>query len=360
MIWLFIASLTGFVILGLLWPLAHQAEGSRTVDDSDFYRRQVDDIERDRQRGLLDPAAADEAKAEAARRLLAVAKEQEGSVDPALAPRRRNIASLVALIAVPALTLPLYLHLGSPALPDQPFALRAQAPVENADLSTMVAKVEARLAEHPEDGLGWGTIAPVYLSLGRYDEAIKAFGLALRYLGETADLRSGLGEAKMAAADGIVTADALADFERAYAQDPKNERAQYYRALAAEQDGDKPRALSLYQALLERLPPDSEPATLVTTRLAALRGEPIAAPAKDNTDGGQAAMIRSMVERLDTRLSADGSDLEGWLKLLRAYQVLGEPAKAQDALARAKRAQAGHDDALAKLDAMAKELRIAP
>ena len=247
--------------------------------------------------------------------------------------------------------------LGSPMMPDQPFAQRVAAPDENADLSVMVAKVEARLTDHPDDGLGWGTIAPVYLSIGRYDDAVKAFGNALRLVGESADLRSGLGEAKMAAADGIVTADALADFEKAFARDPKNERAQYYRAMAAEQDGDKPRALILYRALLETLPPDSEPGQLVTARIAALSGEQ-AKPVFD-PNAGQSAMIRSMVERLDARLSSDGSDLEGWLKLMRAYQVLGDGQKASDTYSKAKIAKAADGDALDKLSAAAKELGIA-
>ncbi len=357
MIWLLIASLTGIVILGLLWPLAQPVDDSRSVDDGDFYRGQLQEIERDRARGLLDAQSAEDAKTEAARRLLAATKVSEAPADSGAMAARRKIASLIALIGVPVLALSLYVKLGSPTLPDQPFAQRAAAPDENADLSVMVAKVEARLSDHPDDGLGWGTIAPVYLSVGRYDDAIKAYGNALRLLGETADLRSGLGEAKMAAADGIVTADALADFEKAFARDPKNERAQYYRAMAAEQDGDKPRALTLYRALLETLPPDSEPAQLVTARVAALSGEQ-ARPVFD-PNAGQSAMIRSMVERLDARLSSDGSDLEGWLKLMRAYQVLGDAPKARDAYSRAKTAKAGDSEALAKLSSAAKELGVA-
>ena len=69
-------------------------------------------------------------------------------------------------------------------------------------------------------------------------------------------------------------------------------------------------------------------------------------------------MIKAMVERLDARLSSDGSDLEGWLKLMRAYQVLGNSDKAKDAMTRAKMAQAGHPEALDKIAVSAKELGI--
>jgi cytochrome c-type biogenesis protein CcmH len=185
---------------------------------------------------------------------------------------------------------------------------------------------------------------------------VKSYSNALRILGETADLRSGLGEARMALADGIVTTEALDDFLKALESDPKNERAQYYRALAAEQDGDKPRALGLYQALYGSLPPQSEPAQLVAKHMAALSGVP-AKPILDVTSD-QSEMIKAMVERLDGRLSSDGSDLEGWLKLMRAYQVLGNSDKAKEAMTRANAAQSGHPDALDKIAASAKELGI--
>ena len=53
------------------------------------------------------------------------------------------------------------------------------------------------------------------------------------------------------------------------------------------------------------------------------------------------AMIRGMVERLAERLRRDGSDVEGWLRLVRSYMVLGEPDKARAAVDDARRALAG-------------------
>ena len=40
-------------------------------------------------------------------------------------------------------------------------------------------------------------------------------------------------------------------------------------------------------------------------------------------------MIRAMVERLATRLHENGSDVDGWLRLMRAYMVLGDRDKAR-------------------------------
>ena len=72
----------------------------------------------------------------------------------------------------------------------------------------------------------------------------------------------------------------------------------------------------------------------------------------------RAAMIRGMVERLAERLRSDGSDVEGWLRLVRAYTVLGDRDRAISAVADARRAL-GHDaDKLRRIDALAKELRL--
>ena len=48
------------------------------------------------------------------------------------------------------------------------------------------------------------------------------------------------------------------------------------------------------------------------------------------------AMIRSMVERLAARLETNPDDRDGWLRLARAYEVLGEAEKAEQARGRAE------------------------
>jgi hypothetical protein len=51
-------------------------------------------------------------------------------------------------------------------------------------------------------------------------------------------------------------------------------------------------------------------------------------------------MIAGMVAQLDAKLEADGSDRDGWIKLMRSYQVLGQRVNAEDALVRARKALA--------------------
>jgi cytochrome c-type biogenesis protein CcmH len=69
-------------------------------------------------------------------------------------------------------------------------------------------------------------------------------------------------------------------------------------------------------------------------------------------------MITGMVARLAERLKNDGGDLEGWMRLVRAYAVLGERDKARSAASDARRA-VGHDgDKLRRLDELVKGLGL--
>jgi cytochrome c-type biogenesis protein CcmH len=70
------------------------------------------------------------------------------------------------------------------------------------------------------------------------------------------------------------------------------------------------------------------------------------------------AMIRSMVEGLDERLTEDGADIDAWLRLIRARMVLGEKDKAADALNRASEALKDNQQAVARLEETRKALGL--
>jgi cytochrome c-type biogenesis protein CcmH len=70
------------------------------------------------------------------------------------------------------------------------------------------------------------------------------------------------------------------------------------------------------------------------------------------------SMINNMVAGLAERLKKDGSDLDGWQRLLRSYVVLGDKDKARAALADARRALSADADKLRQLDEFAKGLGI--
>ncbi len=221
-------------------------------------------------------------------------------------------------------------------------------------MDKLIAQVETHLEKNPTDGRGWEVLAPVLARIGRYDEAARAWRNAITYNGESASRRADLGEAIAAASGGVVTADAKTEFDRAIALDPNEVKARYFLGVAAQQDGRKDDAVKIWNDMLASAPADAPWRPLVQEALVRagvvapkLSDDTIAA-AKDMSEGDRNTMIRGMVDRLATRLKDNGNDVEGWLRLVRAYMVLGERDKAQAALADARQA-VGNDAARLQL-----------
>ncbi|MDP1639678.1 MAG: c-type cytochrome biogenesis protein CcmI, partial [Hyphomicrobium sp.] len=128
-----------------------------------------------------------------------------------------------------------------------------------------------------------------------------------------------------------------------------------------------------YQALL---PKAEEPwkgllqsrLNAVTDRLAApgAAAAPQAVPETGKPAGDPAAMspadrdkfIQKMVEGLAARLKENGKDLEGWMRLVRSYMVLGRRDEAVAALSTARGQFSGDQNSLAELNVLAESLGL--
>ncbi|MBV8825370.1 MAG: c-type cytochrome biogenesis protein CcmI [Bradyrhizobiaceae bacterium] len=365
-LWFPLALMTAAAVFIVLWPLGRARLAPASRGDVAVYRDQMRELERDRTAGLIGAGEADAARVEISRRLLAAA-DAEGEASPAsVAPWRRRFIAVAALLALPLGVITFYLALGFPGLPDQPLAARTNGP-ENRSIAALVAQVEDRLERNPQDGRGWEVIGPVYMRLGRFDDAVRARRNALRLLGASAAREGDLGEALVAAANGVVTAEAKSAFDHALALDAHDARAKFFTGVAAQQDGKNADAAAIWRDLLAQAPADAPWANVVRQSLARLEN-PVpqtAAPGPSNADVAAAAdmspeartqMVRGMVERLAQRLARDGSDLDGWVRLVRAYFVLGEHQHALDAAADARRALAGDQDKLHQFDAALTDL----
>jgi cytochrome c-type biogenesis protein CcmH len=344
-LWFVFALMTAAAIFAVLWPLG-RARASAGGSEAAVYKDQLVEVGRDAEAGLIGEAEAGAARVEISRRLLA-ADEAERHMAVGSSPTFRRAVAVLALVGLPLIAIGFYLPLGSPRLPDLPLAERSRAPSASEPLDNLVAQVQSHLEKNPTDGRGWTVIAPVLAKLGRFDEAITAFRNAITYNGDSAARRADLGEAMMAAANGVITADAKSEFDRAVALDADEVKARYFLGLAAEQDGRGPEAAAIWRAMLAKAPADAPWRPVVTAALArvggglpglpALSDETIASvqamPADDRN-----AMVRGMVDRLATRLKQDGNDVEGWLRLVRAYMVLGDRDRARGALVEARQA----------------------
>ncbi|WP_338698714.1 c-type cytochrome biogenesis protein CcmI [Bradyrhizobium sp. 26S5] len=364
-LWFVFALMTVAAIFAVLWPLSRRGRVDTGGSEVVVYRDQLAEIDRDMASGIIGAAEADAARVEISRRLLAAADQsgRETPVQGSLTLRRA--AAIVALVGLPVIASGFYLALGSPRLGDFPLAERSRVADANQPLANLVAQVETHLEKNPTDGRGWTVLAPVLSRLGRYDDAVRAYRNAITYAGDSADRRADLGEAMIGTAGGVVTAEAKAEFERAVALNGDDAKANYFLGLAAEQDGRKADAAALWQKMLAKAPQDAPWRPLVQAALVRVGG--VSAPAlpdgamaaaKDMSEADRGTMIQGMVDRLATRLKTNGDDVEGWLRLVRAYLVMGERDKAMSALADARQAVANDADRLRQLNEGLKNLGL--
>jgi cytochrome c-type biogenesis protein CcmH len=373
MLWIIFAGMTAAAVFAVLWPLGRKPVLAGGGSDRLVYQDQLSEIDRDRAAGLIGEAEAESARVEISRRLLAAADAEAPAAAAVSAPppqRRRRIAALATLTVIPAIALGLYLALGSPDVPGEPAYSHIDAPPSNQSVASLVSQVEAHLARNPNDGAGWEVIAPVYLRMGRFDDAVEARRKSIALNGDSVAREAGLGEALVAAANGVVTDDAKQAFARAITFDPKDSKSRYFLGLADEQDGNRDAAAAKWRAMLDEAPPDAPWANFVRAALARVTSEANAPPqapgpsaadiaAADSMSNAQRSdMIRGMVQRLADQLHADGHNVDGWIRLVRAYAVLGDRDKAKSAAADARHALADHPDQVKQIDDLVKGLGL--
>jgi cytochrome c-type biogenesis protein CcmH len=363
-LWFVFALMTVAAIFAVLWPLSRGSVARAGGSEAAVYRDQLAEIDRDVTAGLIGSSEADAARVEISRRLLAAAdgkNDRPAQVNLGL----RRSSTVLALVGLPIAAVAFYLSVGSPQLGDFPLAGRTRAADANQPVDNLVAQVEAHLEKNPTDGRGWSVLAPVLVRLGRYDDAVRALRNSITYNGDSAERRSDLGEALIGSAGGVVTTEAKAEFERAIAQNPDEPKAGYFLGLAAEQDGRSTDAAAIWRAMLAKAAPDAPWRPLVQAALVrvggpappALSKETMAA-AKDMNETDRGAMISGMVDRLATRLKQNGDDVEGWLRLIRAYMVMGSRDKAVGASSDARQAVANDAERLRQLNEGLKNLGL--
>ena len=252
-----------------------------------------------------------------------------------------------------------------------------------------IADLERQTQAHPQDAAAWQALGQGYFDGGRFADAAGAYGKAAALAPTVAEVWSALGEARvMASKNDPMPKEAADAFAKALALNPKDPRARYFSAVKRDLGGDHEGAIADWLALLSETPPGAPwesdlRRTIeqvgkihkidVASRLAAVKQPPAppgmagpgmmgpgmagpammgpAAPdmpvaaqgipgptAQDLQAAGgippsqQREMAESMVARLEGKLKANPSNIDGWVMLMRSRVTLGQTDKAQQAL----------------------------
>jgi cytochrome c-type biogenesis protein CcmH len=169
----------------------------------------------------------------------------------------------------------------------------------------------------------------------------------------------------VAMANGVVTGAARAAFDRAAVLAPGAAKPRFYLALAKAQDGNVAGASADWRALLAGAPQDAPWRAAIEERVAWASAKLARGPsaediaAVENLDPqSRRELVAGMVLRLAERLKGDERDLDGWLKLVGAYGMLGEREKALAALVEARALFASDSAALTRIDAASRDLGL--
>jgi cytochrome c-type biogenesis protein CcmH len=270
---------TTLIVLTLvLCPLLKPARApvTREAFDRAVYRDQLKELEREVARGAVAENEAATARLELQRRLLAADSDDKA----ASAGTRKPLLAGALALAIVLIAGGLYWRLGSPGVPDDPYANRqaerdqvAQQQAQLNQIRGMVAKLADDMKQHPGDLEGWLRLGRSYAVLGQPDDAAAAFAQAEKLkpndpavlMAEAQALMAGLPIAEQ------LTPQVVALLDRIQTIDPDEPAVLWYLGLHAAQQGDFKTARANWEKVKEKMPPGSDEARTVATAIDAIK-----------------------------------------------------------------------------------------
>lgn len=316
----------GFAILILLTLLFFTVYGDITDTAADpiaLYKKQLADLKKDMETGVLDQDAAEAARIEIERRILRVSSGGKASAASENTRAPYVFAGLAILGSVAA-----YYIAGSPnvaAAPGRMISIQ-DAPVEEGGPSfrEAIERVEAHLETNQDDKQGWEVLAKSSRAVADFSRAATAFGKLAILEPDNSAWRAQELEAYIAMGGGQISPAAKLVLQQLLEQEPSHPAGHYYLGLARRQAGDEAGARAVWVALADRSAPNAPWMPTLNERLAELGVRPpqlsedqMAAVA-GMTEEERALFVESMIERLKERLESNPEDAEGWMMLARS------------------------------------------
>lgn len=348
---MYIIALIIFSVIAILFVLIPylkaQTPSGSTTPDIDVYKSQLNELKNDLKNGLIDDDEASRTKIEIDRRIL---KAADGYSVASSLEQPNNILAL-AMVIIILFSAAFYAVIGTPGMPDFPIEdFREQEMSEDraealAQTDELISKVKARLAASPEEVQGWGYLANLEMNKGNFQKAAEALYQAHLIAPDVFDYQLMYAESLIMASNERVTPAAMIILNEAKKMAPEHPGPRYYLALADFQAGDVEVAHSEWksiQANLENNDPMmpllnvwinraevslgiAEP--LPQTRAPSITAEQAETIQNMNAEEQQ-ELIRQMVMQLATKQEENPTNIEGWIRLSRAYMVLGQQDEA--------------------------------
>lgn len=403
-----------FLALALLaaLPLALAALRSRVDSTEDaakdlaLYKKQLEGVTRDLDRGVISSDEADRMRVDISRRILAAdnaIKHQKSARGGMMSPAALAAGLLVVVIGGGAA---LYWEMGVPGMGDIPRAARIdmaqeryatrpnQAHAESklppspnlnvpADFIELVERLRKAVADRPTDTQGLRLLAQNEARLGNFKAAYETQAQLIAVLGDQATAEDHFTQAALmieATGGSYVSPEAEQALRATLARDTNHEGARFYVGVLLAQNDRPDLAFDHWNFILQRGAADGpwmapvrenieelawragEKFTMPPPRGAGLPGPDAAAiaNAQNMTDEDRQSMIEGMVERLSDRLATEGGSADEWARLIGALGVLGRTNDARDITTEALATFANNETALAQIRQAAQNAGLQP
>lgn len=331
---LMVFSAMGFICM----PMLRTSLSSKSELDSEqtLYKARISEIDKDIELGRLDEASAIAAKSEEARRLIKVSENSKAT----LTSSTSRVPVLLAALSLPLVSIPLYYNFGSPQI-----GITQESDIQPA-ITDLVKVAEKRLSKNPDDVRGWNVLAPVYVRLKRYEDAINAYQNILRLEGRKPESILKLVDVYIEKQQGHIDDTAKALIDETLSIDNDNLIAKFYTGIAELQNGNKEETRRIWTGIVDSAKGDEDWLPVIKKRLAELTDSSQASPlpkldndtvkaAEAMAPEDRAAMIVQMVSNLAQKLEEKPNDKQGWERLIRSYMTLGKTKEALLALEKA-------------------------
>ncbi|TXT41586.1 MAG: hypothetical protein FD135_217 [Comamonadaceae bacterium] len=327
------ALLTLLVVAWLVYALVRKAPGNGVSSEklnASIHRDQLQALELDLARGAISPQDFETTRDELQLRLLDDTESfiATSTQSPTGFWTSKRTAGAIAF-SVPALALGLYLQLGSPAAIDP----MAQTSADEQQIRQMIDKLAAKLQANPNDPKGWVMLARSYKVMGRFDEAQQAYEKAGDMVKADPDLLVDYAELLGIQAGNKLEGKPQQMIQDALRLNPEHGMGLMMAGVASYQVADFKMAVSHWEKLLSKIPPDSPDAQQLQANIDDARAKAGMAGMAGNEStklppvpesaatGMTPEKINQMVDRLAARLKDNPDDLPGWARLARAYKV---------------------------------------